>query len=219
VLRQKSELSQEVKEVEQFATEEQQVEAIKRFWKDNGMAIIIGAVLGLGALWGWRYYSENQIVSKEAASLEYQAVVESLQNDGGIERATEFASEYADSGYAPLMGLILAQQAIDDNDFDKALDHLNTAASNGDEAVSALAYIRIARIQLAQNDADQALETAAKITGEAFTTQVETIKGDAYSLLADFAKARLAYSAAVDADQTNRTAKMKLDNLAVAAGS
>ena len=70
LLRQQSELSQEVKEVEQFATEEQQVEAIKRFWKENGVAIIIGAALGLSALWGWRYYSESQIIAKEAASLE-----------------------------------------------------------------------------------------------------------------------------------------------------
>ena len=205
--------------MEQFATEEQQVEAIKRFWKENGVAIIIGAVLGLSALWGWRYYSESQIIAKEAASLEYQAVVESLQNDTGLERATAFASEYADSGYAPLMGLILAQQSIDNNDFDQALGHLNATVSHGDEAVNNLAYLRIARIQLAQNNAIQALDTAAKIVGEAFTTQVQTIKGDAYSLQADFAKARLAYSAAVDADENNRTAKMKLDNLAVAAGS
>ena len=40
--------------MEQFATEEQQVEAIKRFWKEHGTAIIVGAALGLGGLWGWR---------------------------------------------------------------------------------------------------------------------------------------------------------------------
>ena len=45
--------------MEQFATEEQQVEAIKRFWKEHGTAIIVGAALGLGGLWGWRYYSVN----------------------------------------------------------------------------------------------------------------------------------------------------------------
>ena len=64
--------------MEQFATEEQQVEAIKRFWKDNGTAIIIGAVLGLGGLWGWRYYSDSQLEAKAQASVEYQQAVETL---------------------------------------------------------------------------------------------------------------------------------------------
>lgn len=205
--------------MEQFATEEQQVEAIKRFWKENGIAIIVGAVLGLGGLWGWRYYSDHQVIVKEAASLEYQAVVEGLQAETGQARATAFINEYADSGYAPLMSLVLAQQSIEDKDFEQALEHLNVAASSDDEALSSLAYIRMARVQLAQNNAEQTLETISKVTGEAFATQVETVKGDAYSQLADFAKARLAYSAAVDADETNRMAKMKLDNLAVAAGS
>ena len=205
--------------MEQFATEEQQVEAIKRFWKENGIAIIAGAVIGLGGLWGWRYYSESQIVAKEAASLEYQAVVEGLQNESGIDRANEFLTEYTDSGYAPLLGLVLAQQAVDANDYDKALEQLAIAANTDDAAVSALANLRIARIHLQQGDATQAIEAVNKVVNEAFTTQVEVIKGDAYVLMADFAKARLAYSAAVDADENNRIAKMKLDNLAVTAGS
>ncbi len=64
--------------MEQFATEEQQVEAIKRFWKEHGTAIIVGAALGLGGLWGWRAYSEAQIENKEAASVAYQNAVEAF---------------------------------------------------------------------------------------------------------------------------------------------
>ena len=38
--------------MEQYETEEQQVEAIKRFWKENGLSLVIGALLGLGGLLG-----------------------------------------------------------------------------------------------------------------------------------------------------------------------
>ena len=38
-----------------YSTEEQQVDAIKQFWKDYGSSIIVGAVVGLGGLYGWNY--------------------------------------------------------------------------------------------------------------------------------------------------------------------
>ena len=205
--------------MEQFATEEQQVEAIKRFWKEIGMAIVVGAVLGFGGLFGWRYYSDSQIMAKEAASLEYQSVVENLSSEGGIARAESFLSEYSSSGYAPLMALVLAQQSIDAGDLEGAIAQLQVAANSGDASIDSLASIRIARVQLELDNAQQALETLNALEDEAFTSQIETLKGDAYSQLADFAKARLAYGAAVDADENNRLAKMKLDNLAVTAGS
>ena len=72
--------------MEQFATEEQQVEAIKRFWKEHGTAIIVGAALGLGGLWGWRAYSEAQIETKEAASVAYQNAVETFGTEGSFYR-------------------------------------------------------------------------------------------------------------------------------------
>ncbi|PAR85254.1 YfgM family protein, partial [Vibrio cholerae] len=44
--------------MELYDTEEQQVEAIKDWWKENGKAVIFGAVIGLGGLFGWRYYQD-----------------------------------------------------------------------------------------------------------------------------------------------------------------
>ena len=38
----------------EYETEEQQVEALKDWWKQNGLAVIGGAVLGVSALIGWR---------------------------------------------------------------------------------------------------------------------------------------------------------------------
>ncbi|WP_100643261.1 YfgM family protein [Alteromonas facilis] len=205
--------------MEQFATEEQQVEAIKRFWKENGMAIVVGAVLGLGGLWGWRYYSDSQLAAKEAASLEYQSVIEGLQTEAGLERAKTFLSSNEASGYASLTAMIMAAQAIQSEDLDSAATYLKTATEAQDVALRDMALVRLARVQLAQNDADSALDNVSKVASESFTAQVEEIKGDAYSLKADFVQARLAYGNAVEAAPENRVVKMKLDNLAVASGS
>ncbi|MGB2427290.1 MAG: YfgM family protein [Alteromonas sp.] len=205
--------------MEQFATEEQQVEAIKRFWKENGIAIMVGAVIGLGALWGWQYYSDSQLAAKEAASQGYQEVVENLQADDGIVRAEAFLANHQSSGYAAMTALVLAAQEVENNNLEAALGHLQTAVQSKDGSLQNVAKMRLARVQLAMNEAQAALDSVAKIDAEAFTAQVEEIKGDAYVMLADFTNARLAYSAAVEADSANRIVKMKLDNLAITAGS
>ena len=205
--------------MEQFATEDQQVEAIKRFWKENGIAVVVGAVLGLGGLFGWRYYSDAQLASKEAASMEYQAVVEALQTEDGVERAKTFLDENSGSGYGTLTAFVLASQAVASEDYASAQAHLEEAAKTSDSAIRPLALLRLARVQLAQDNAQAALDSVNKVENDAFVAQTEEVKGDAYVKLGNFDQARLAYGAAVEADAANQLVKMKLDNLAVASGS
>ena len=205
--------------MEQFATEDQQVEAIKRFWKENGIAIVVGAVLGLGGLFGWRYYSDAQLASKEAASIEYQAVVEALETEGGVQRAERFLDDNSGSGYATLTAFVLAAQAVSEDNLAGAQAHLELAAETSDSAIRPVALLRLARVQLAQDNAQGALDSATKIDNEAYTAQMQEVKGDAYVQLGNFDQARLAYSAAVEADAANQLVKMKLDNLTIASGS
>jgi predicted negative regulator of RcsB-dependent stress response len=51
--------------IEGYETEEQQVDAIKKWWHENGTMLIVGAVVGLAGLWGWRYYGETVSTSQE----------------------------------------------------------------------------------------------------------------------------------------------------------
>jgi predicted negative regulator of RcsB-dependent stress response len=204
--------------MEQYATEEQQVEAIKRFWKENGMAIIVGAALGLGGLWGWRYYNDSQRVAQEQASVGYQQASENLgQEDAAYGKALAFVNANPDSSYAVLAAFQLAQQAVERNDLDEALKQLEFAAKGaGISAVQSLANIRIARIQLEQQKLDDVLATLEAITDPAYVGQVEEIKGDVYLAQKLFDKARAAYSLALQHNANNNVLKMKLDNIAQA---
>ena len=205
--------------MEHYETEEQQVEAIKRFWKENGTAIIVGAVLGLGGLWGWRYYSDTQMATKEAASVEYQNAVETYGEEGSADKITAFINANEDSGYASVASLLAAKQAVDAGDFDAAASHLNrvvTFAEN--EELKALAAIRLTRVQIEMNQLDAALSTLGNITNEAFAAEVSELKGDVYQQQSKFDDARLAYSGALEKNANNPLLQMKLDNLAVAAG-
>ncbi|MBJ2135325.1 tetratricopeptide repeat protein [Paraglaciecola chathamensis] len=205
--------------MEHYETEEQQVEAIKRFWKENGTAIIVGAVLGLGGLWGWRYYNDEQIAAKEQASAAFESQTAALlAEDANFGQAKQYIDENSDTGYALLMAFQLAQQAIDRKDLSEAEKQLEFAAANSqNEAVNALANLRLARVQLALEQPEKALVSAENITTAAFSAQQQEIKGDIYVKQEMFDKARSAYSAAVAANSANTVVKMKLDNLALAA--
>ncbi|WP_026377236.1 YfgM family protein [Aestuariibacter salexigens] len=206
--------------MEQFATEEQQVEAIKKFWKENGVSIIVGAVLGLGGLWGWRYYTDVQIANQEAASNAYQELVQSLESDTVGAQADSFVSANSDSGYALMASLIMAQQAAQNGELDTAAERLQFVSSNADDpAIKAVAAVRLARVQIEQGHLDAALATLEGVTDEAFSAVVDEVKGDVYVQQEQFDKARAAYSSALEDNAGNNLLKVKLDNLAVAANS
>ena len=205
--------------MEQFATEEQQVEAIKRFWKEHGTAIIVGAALGLGGLWGWRYYSESQIQSKEAASVAYQEAVETFGTEGSEAKVSAFIDANKDSGYASIASLLAAKQAADSGDLDAAASHLNTVVTFAENnELKALASLRLARVQIEMNQLDAALSTVSNVTNDTFAAEVSEIKGDVYQKQNKFDDARLAYSSALEKNANNPLLQMKLDNLSVATG-
>ncbi|GAL21617.1 Mlr7403 protein [Vibrio maritimus] len=68
--------------MELYDSEEQQVEAIKDWWKENGKAVVLGVVVGLGGLFGWRYYQDSVVQAQEAASEQYSKAVESMVVSG-----------------------------------------------------------------------------------------------------------------------------------------
>ena len=67
--------------MDQFSTEEEQIEAVKKFWKENGIPIVVGAALGLGGLWGWRFYNAEQLQAQSQASDAYNTAIEALAGD------------------------------------------------------------------------------------------------------------------------------------------
>ncbi|QUI62519.1 tetratricopeptide repeat protein [Pseudoalteromonas sp. A22] len=200
--------------MEIYSTEEQQAEAIKRFFRENGTTIVVGAVLGLGGLYGWKAYNQSQIDSAEAASEAYTQVVES---DDVLAKSDAFVAANADSNYAVLAAFVAAKEAIDKDDLKLAAQKLTWAADNVANAeLKATALLRLARVQASQSQYEQALATLAKPMPEAFKAQLAEIQGDIYLAQGDKDKARSAYQSALEAAKgnSNPMLQIKLDDLA-----
>ncbi|WP_144213507.1 tetratricopeptide repeat protein [Shewanella donghaensis] len=203
--------------MEIYSTEEQQVDAIKQFWKDYGSSIIVGAVVGLGGLYGWNYYSDVKIEKSEAASEAFQGIVANNSDSAAVQAAiTEFGAQHDQKGYQALLELMSAKAAVEAGDLDKAeIAFTKIISANPGASLASLATLRLSRVQAEQGNLGTAIATLDQITDEAFNAQRDEFKGDLLVRQGDMDKARSAYQAAVDngGALTSPALQMKLDNL------
>ena len=207
-----------------YTTEEEQVEALKKWWKENGTSIIFGVVFGLAAVFGWRGWQEHRSAQAQAASELFQDVLSSLRSDSPDKAASparEIVKTYGSTGYAVPAHLVLAKLAVADNKLDEAAGHLNQALAQSDSpALSLDIRLRLARVQAAKGDYDAALATLNVKDPGAFSPGYDELKGD---ILASQGHAQDAYSAYQQALEQYRKQgtdtsmlEMKIDELGVA---
>ena len=138
-----------------------------------------------------------------------------LKTEAGFSSGQAYIDDNSDTGYALLMSFKLAQQAIERKDLSEAAKHLSFAVAKAkNDSIAAIANLRLARVQLEQQQLDQALLSLDNITDDAFSAQRQESKGDIYVAQKLYDKARAAYSSALQVDANNDVLKMKLDNLA-----
>ncbi len=207
--------------MEVYQTEEQQVEAIKGYWKDNGNTIIAGIVLGFAGFIGFNLYQENQLEQELALSDSYQTLIEgSAKNaEAFAVDAEKFISENSSASYAALTSLALAKDAASHKDWTQAQKHLLVAVQSApNDGIKAIASLRLARVQVQLEQYSEALATLAKPLPASFIAAIEEIKGDIYLQQGKQDLARTAYQMAITADglATSPTLQIKLDDLAQA---
>lgn len=205
--------------MEIYQTEEQQVEAIKGYWKKNGAAIIAGLVIGLGGFVGFNMYKDKQLAEELVVSDSYQTLIESAEiaPDGYIAAGEKFIAENKESNYSTLTALNLAKQAATHQDWPKVEEYLTTAiATSKDAGIKAIATIRLARVQIQLEKIEAALTTLKSPLPKSFKSSIEEIKGDAYLLQDKKDLARSAYQEAIASTpgNANQALQMKLDDLA-----
>ncbi len=186
-----------------YRTDEEQIEAVKQWWKENGLPIVTGLVIGLGGIFGWRGWQAWEQAQAEAASDIFQVMINSVRDknaDAARESAQQLLDEYASTIYAVQAAFTLAKLAVDDGDFAAARTQLEFAATHapGGE-LRQLADLRLARVMLAENKLDEAL---ALLTGRDFgaaSASADELKGDILAMKGDQDGAQTAYRSALAA--------------------
>ena len=201
-----------------YESEKEQVEALRKWWQENGKALIIGVVLGLGGLFGYRGWQEHVTTrSMEAADLHATVIValEQGQHATVIAESARLRGEYDDTPYAALATLAEAAVLVRDGDAAAARTALEWVVANaGQPEVTAVARLRLARLFHSQGDAAAARAALDALPAGLFTAQAAELRGDMLRDAGQVQEARTAYREALDAGSENRAiVQMKLDDL------
>lgn len=207
----------------QYETEEQQVEALKAWWQENGKAVIVGVVIGVLLVGAWMWWKGHQERSAVAASDNFSHSLEALQN-GDHAKVKELAAakkDHSDSLYSAYTGLTAARAAVEQGDLEGAATELQWVVDNAElNDVSVIASVRLARVKAALGDTSGGLSVLPKKYDEVYTHLIEEARGDLHVAAGDSKAAKTAYQAAID---TGRAAnpdalQMKFNELATIGG-
>jgi len=187
----------------EYETEEQQVEALKKWWKENGTSLIVGLFVGVSALFGWRYFEEQQHSHAVFASDLYMQVMQNAAtlsiDEKTIDIHNQLINEYSDTPYAALASLALAKTEYEKDNIDGAIAQLELAIKHANEdTTKQVASLRLVSIYLEQKKYEDAMSLLSMKHDAAYDAQYEELKGDVFSAKGDIAQARMAYDNAIN---------------------
>jgi len=203
-----------------YETEEQQIDAIKSWWKDNGTKIVFAVVIGVGGLVGGKAWLNYQETNRASASAEYQQLTEELkagQFDSVTVRAEHIISTFSNTAYASLAALSLAKVKMESGEIAAARSKLQWAMENAKQVdIKQVARLRLARAMIADGQATAALALFEGAQKKSYSALSNEVKGDAYVANGQHDQARSAYTAAIEVltdRDDRRILQMKLDGL------
>ena len=180
--------------------EQEQLDALKAFWKQYGNLITWTLTLALAAFaaWnGWNWYQREQAIKASVMHDE----VDKAAAAGDVERAarifTDLRERYPRTAYAQQAGLLLAKLQADKGKADEARAALAWVAENAiEDEYKTVARLRLAGLQLDAKQYDEALKQldAAKAAG--FEALVADRRGDVLLAQGKKAEAVAAYKTA-----------------------
>jgi predicted negative regulator of RcsB-dependent stress response len=199
----------------EFETEEQKIEALKKWWQENGKLVIAGIILGGALIAGWRFYHDYKIKHAEQASALYETVLQTAEAGGDINaqqtRVNELMAEYTNTPYAALSALVLAKQHTRSGDNARAIQQLEWVIKNSSAVeIQNIARLRMARLMMATEQYDAAMSLVNTAYPESFTALFEELKGDLYVRRGETELARAAYDKAILASENNANEFLKL---------
>lgn len=201
--------------------EYEQGEQVRKWIKENGIAVAVGVVLALALIFGWRQWQAHRTNHEIQAASQFAVVENAVQANSKPAMTAavgDLQKNYGDTPYAAFGSAAVAEYDVSKNDLKAAAQNLQWAVEHSKlPALKSLFTLRLVRVLLAQGQAQQALTALAGIPSGNFVALSAELRGDAQLQLGKPDAARTAYEEAMaklDKDAPERNSvQMKLDNL------
>jgi len=215
------------------SADEENVEALKKWWQENGKQLLVSVFVVLGGIGGWDLYQNSEQESRNAASDIYEEILAlTLKTDNGplsdsereniISYGQQLREEYPTSSYASFGTLFAAAAEVENRNLSQAEILLNWILENStgglfsstEDGLLLTTKLRLGRVLLAQGDAARALDFVNTVDPKEFETGFAELRGDIYVALDQLEEAQDAYSIAQQAGSNSDALRMKLQELA-----
>jgi len=200
-----------------YDSEDEQLEALKRWWKENGSSLISGILIVVVAWFAFGQFQQSRQNSSASASILYDQISQlALANiASGISNEdlltaqawySELKNEHESSIYTRYAALFMAGFHVQQQQLDRAAAELQWVLDNrglgflrkADQELFTVARLRLARVELARGNAQAALALLrAEPVTEAFKPVAGELEGDIQVALGNREAASSAYQGAL----------------------
>src|ERR1700675_4014163 len=180
---------------EDYLTDDEQLEHVKRVVAENWIWVAGGVILGAALIFGYRYYESyvNERALRAAAQFEELTSALARDDQGKVRQVADgLIKQFPTSPYADQAQLVLARLSVDGGKPADAIAPLTQVMTNSKDAeLKHIARLRLARILTALGKRDDAWG--------AFASQAHEVRGDAFYAKRDIQDAVKEYQAALGA--------------------
>lgn len=133
-----------------YESDDEQIQAIKDWWKANGSSLLSG-LLVLSIAWaGWTYWQNQKLSKAVTASGTFEVLEIKMQQGafGDVARdGLKLMEEQPDSPYSTGIALMLAKFYFEKQEVDKAVEQLSWVVANAPEdSLKLIAHLRMAQM-------------------------------------------------------------------------
>ena len=206
---------------EEYLTDDEQLEAVKRAFSEYAPWILGGVVIGVGGWFGIQYYRSHQNALAMRAADQFTQMTAALQmNDApkSLQIADGLIKNFPSSPYADQAQLTIARIDVETGKPADAVAALTQVMNNSKDAeLKQIARLRLARVLIDQGKPDEAIKNLAEGTPGSFTGRYHEVHGDALYAKKDIPGAVAEYNQALASSDGGADAallQLKLADLA-----
>ena len=201
--------------------EQEQIEALKGWWSDNGklvMIAIIACLLTIAAFQGWRYYSAQQAERAAALFSQLEQAERASEHKKVRDIAAQLIQNYGSTQYAGMAALAAAKSSFETGEMDDARKNLQwTVDKAREDEMRDIARLRLAGVLLDEKKYDEALKLLSDKSADTYAALYADRRGDVLTAQGKHAEARAAYQLALEKSDPNsqyrQLIEVKLDAL------
>lgn len=207
--------------MEDYLTEEERLEALKRWIKENGRSVFLGVGFGAAIVLGWNFWQTRQWQAAEQAGTTFQQMLTAQQNkqaDAALKLSERLIEQYGSTAYGSYARLFAARYRAEKGELDAAKQLLkDLMAKADDDNLRLLARLRLAQVMLSLKEDEEALkliESAETGLVAPYQALYAELKGDVLLALGRQDQAREAYQRARALSEKNPLLDLKIQDLA-----